>query len=361
MPSRTELQPYDQEAAQKLFSSIENIYVATTRGPCPGVKDAIQILDEAVTTAKSLRPEIPVVCLHEEGVVHNTEVVEYFKERGVQHIEDPKEVSPGSVVVITAHGREWWVPQILEQNGCHVIDTTCPLVTGLQIKVREDVRKGRDIVLWGQPTHPEARGVASYVPDGRITIIESLEDAQTVDLSENSQLAFHTQTTAAGFEADKAKKFLLQSNPNMITTLRGDECNAVRDRQEAVYEFPEDTNLAVIVGSPTSKNTKSMALVADEDRGIPTTLRVDYAHEIDIPFLAQTLHAPVNVALSSGASVLDVQFLRVRDWFLEQSRMYGREPNVVNLPPVSEEREHFKKEDDFVEIQNKLKDWLLAH
>lgn len=330
------------------FSRLDTIYVATSRGPCGGVNDSLEMLDRTIELTGELSPQTPIFCLHQ--IIHNAPVLEHYREKGILFTENLDDVQPGSVCLINAHGQPDQIFQALEERGCFIVDTTCPFVKAIHNKVARDTAAGDHIVLLGEPSHAEAIGIASHTREGNITIITSPEEAETVNLP-YPNLSLHTQTTTAGFEAEAAEAILRRRFPQLATTPRGDRCTAVRVRQAGVLDFRGRADMIIIVGSPTSKNTRNMAKVGESER-IPTQ-RVDFPHEIDPSFLAT--HKPQNIGLSSGASVLDRQFQDVLMWLTQRAQKYGRTPNVVTLPSTGNEHAHLQ---NLKPVFDKLERWL---
>ena len=332
---------------QEGFSELVNLYIATTRGPCGGVNDSLEMLDRTIELTRELSPEVKVFCLHQ--IIHNAPVLKHYKDSGVIFTNNLREVEPGSVCLINAHGQKRLAFRYLKLKGCFTVDATCPFVRAVQNKAALDVRDGYHIVLLGEPTHAEALGISSYAR-GKITIISSPDEAREVRLP-CEKLSLHTQTTTAGFEAEEAEAILLERYPQTKVTPKGDRCTAVKLRQQGVANFKGLADIAIVVGSPTSKNTKNMAKVG-EHHGIPT-IRVDYPEEIEPSFLAT--HKPRGIAISSGASALDNQFKQVLGWLEHTALLYGREPNLIHLPTTGFEHKNLQNSD---KLFNQLEIWL---
>ncbi|MBC7506266.1 MAG: 4-hydroxy-3-methylbut-2-enyl diphosphate reductase, partial [Sandarakinorhabdus sp.] len=149
------------------------VLVAAPRGFCAGVDRAIHIVELALQ-----RYGAPVYVRHE--IVHNRVVVDSLKAKGAIFVEELDEVPEGVPVVFSAHGVPKSVPAAAEARNMNFLDATCPLVSKVHRQAERLVEAGRHILFIGHQGHPEVIGTFGQVPDGAMTLIETLEDAQTV-------------------------------------------------------------------------------------------------------------------------------------------------------------------------------------
>ena len=148
-----------------------NVYLARTQGFCAGVSYAIDIVDFALE-----RFGAPLYVYHE--IVHNTYVVNQFKDKGVIFVEDIAEVPVGSRIIFSAHGVPPQVVQKAEDNQLKFVDATCPLVTKVHNEAVKFSQKEIPTILIGHKGHQELIGTAGYVKPELLHIVETIEDIE---------------------------------------------------------------------------------------------------------------------------------------------------------------------------------------
>ena len=163
------------------------ILLAAPRGFCAGVDRAIEIVKKSIDKFGA-----PVYVRHE--IVHNKRVVNDLAAKGAVFVKELDEVPSGSPVIFSAHGVAKTVHQTAKKLNMIAIDATCPLVTKVHIEANKHVRQGRHIFLIGHAGHPEVIGTMGQVEASEVTLIETVEDASTVQPPEDCDLAFATQT-----------------------------------------------------------------------------------------------------------------------------------------------------------------------
>jgi 4-hydroxy-3-methylbut-2-enyl diphosphate reductase len=156
---------------------------------CAGVDRAIIIVERALEKYGA-----PVYVRHE--IVHNKYVVDSLKAKGAIFVEELDEVPDGVPVVFSAHGVPKAVPAEAEDRGLDYLDATCPLVSKVHRQAERQVKAGRHILFIGHKGHPEVIGTFGQVPDGVMTLIETVADAQALyQPADPANLAYLTQTT----------------------------------------------------------------------------------------------------------------------------------------------------------------------
>src|SRR6187397_716086 len=164
------------------------LLIAAPRGFCAGVDRAIKIVELAIE-----RFGPPVYVRHE--IVHNRFVVDRLRGLGAVFVKELDEVPDGRPVVFSAHGVPKLVPAAAQARGLDYLDATCPLVSKVHRQAERLIDEGLHILFIGHAGHPEVIGTFGQVPEGAITLVETVEDARTVAVSDPDQLAFLTQTT----------------------------------------------------------------------------------------------------------------------------------------------------------------------
>ena len=298
------------------------ISMANPRGFCAGVDRAIGVVERALEAFGA-----PVYVRHE--VVHNRFVVEDLRGRGAIFVQELDEVPKGGTVVFSAHGVAVAVREDAARRGLKVLDATCPLVTKVHIEVMQYSREGRETILIGHAGHPEVMGTMGQYDDargGRIYLIESAEDAETLVVNNPDHLAFVTQTTLSVDDTRRIIDLLKTRFPNIVGPRKDDICYATQNRQDAVKELANDCDLILIVGSTNSSNSNRLHEIAVK-RGIEAYL-VDTPDEIENDWLKDKHR----IGVSAGASAPEALVQEI------VSTLAARGDCEVNELPGVEER-----------------------
>jgi len=231
------------------------IRLAAPRGFCAGVDRAIQIVEEALRKWGA-----PVYVRHE--IVHNAHVVSRLEALGAIFVEELDECPEDRPVIFSAHGVPKSVPAEAQSRQMIYVDATCPLVSKVHVEAERHDREGREIVLIGHAGHPEVIGTMGQLPDGRIHLIETVEDAEVFQPKDPSNLAFVTQTTLSVDDTADIVATLQARFPGISTPHKEDICYATTNRQDAVKVIGEGAGLVLVIGAETSSNSKRLVEVA---------------------------------------------------------------------------------------------------
>ncbi|HET7385438.1 MAG TPA: 4-hydroxy-3-methylbut-2-enyl diphosphate reductase [Nocardioidaceae bacterium] len=275
----------DPDAAQG-----RSVLLAAPRGYCAGVDRAV------ITVEKALELYGAPVYVRKQ-IVHNMHVVAELEQRGAVFVEELDEVPEGSTVVFSAHGVSPHVHEQAEQRRLKTIDATCPLVTKVHHEARRFAREDYDILLIGHAGHEEVEGTMGEVP-GRIQLVQSPEEAATVEVRDPARVSWLSQTTLSVDETMTIVEALRKRFPQLLDPPSDDICYATQNRQMAVKEIARDADLVIVVGSGNSSNSVRLAEVALE-AGATAAHRVDDASEIDDTWF----DGVDSVSVTSGASV----------------------------------------------------------
>ena len=206
------------------------ILLANPRGFCAGVDRAISIVERALELYGA-----PIYVRHE--VVHNRYVVDSLRERGAVFIEEIAEVPDGSILIFSAHGVSQAVrAEAKARDLTMLFDATCPLVTKVHMEVARASRRGTEAILIGHAGHPEVEGTMGQYsnPQGGMYLVESPEDVWKLQVKDESNLCFMTQTTLSVDDTSDVIDALRQRFPSIIGPRKDDICYATTNRQEAV-------------------------------------------------------------------------------------------------------------------------------
>ena len=150
------------------------VVLCSPRGFCAGVVRAIDSVERALAIYGP-----PVYVRHE--IVHNRYVVDSLKAKGAIFVEELDEIpDTDAPVVFSAHGVPKSVPEEAQARNFFALDATCPLVTKVHREAEIHFRRGREIVLIGHAGHPEVIGTMGQLPEGSVTLIETLDDARSL-------------------------------------------------------------------------------------------------------------------------------------------------------------------------------------
>ncbi|MBG2876793.1 MULTISPECIES: 4-hydroxy-3-methylbut-2-enyl diphosphate reductase [Proteus] len=300
------------------------ILLANPRGFCAGVDRAISIVDRALEIYGA-----PIYVRHE--VVHNRYVVNDLRERGAIFIEEISEVPDNAILIFSAHGVSQAIRQeARSRNLTMLYDATCPLVTKVHMEVARASRKGKEAILIGHAGHPEVEGTMGQYnnPEGGMYLVESPADVWKLEVKDEDNLCFMTQTTLSVDDTSEVIDALNARFPKIIGPRKDDICYATTNRQEAARELAEKADVVFVVGSKNSSNSNRLAELAQR-AGKPSYL-IDSFEDIDESWVAN-----VNiVGVTAGASAPDILVQQVLERLKtfgadEVIELSGREENIV--------------------------------
>ncbi len=267
------------------------IVMANPRGFCAGVDRAIEIVERALETFGA-----PIYVRHE--VVHNKYVVDGLRDKGAVFVEELDEVPDDSTVIFSAHGVSRSVELEAEKRQLQVFDATCPLVTKVHLEVVKYANEGREVILIGHAGHPEVEGTMGRYDTsagGRILLIETTEDVDTVEVNDPSRLAFVSQTTLSVDDTREIITGLQKRFPHISAPRKDDICYATQNRQDAVKDLCKRSDVLLVVGAANSSNSNRLRELG-ERAGIPSYLITGAQ---DIP---QDCYSASRIGLTAGAS-----------------------------------------------------------
>lgn len=264
------------------------LLLSKPRGFCAGVERAIETVEKALEIWGA-----PIYVKHE--IVHNRHVVQGLKNKGAIFIEDLDEVPVGARLVYSAHGVSPAVRKHAEERQLQVIDATCGLVTRVHSAVKRFAGLGYQIILIGHRNHVEIIGTAGEAPDVT-TIVESVEDVKKLVFSLDEKLFYITQTTLSLDDVKEVTEALIKRYPQIETLPTSSICYATTNRQMALREITDETDLVLVVGDPQSSNSNRLREVAAK-RGVESYL-INDEKEIQLNWLV----GKQVVGLTAGAS-----------------------------------------------------------
>ena len=249
------------------------VRLATPRGFCAGVDRAIQIVERALEKYGA-----PVYVRHE--IVHNRHVVERLKAMGAVFVKELDDCPDDRPVVFSAHGVPKAVPAAARSRELLFLDATCPLVSKVHVEAERHHAAGRHIILIGHAGHPEVIGTMGQLPEGAISLVETIEDAEAFRRPGDQPLAYATQTTLSVDDTAGILAVLKRRFPELPDPHKEDICYATTNRQEAVKRLGARSELVLVVGSKNSSNSARLVEVALR-AGARDARLVDDASQVD--------------------------------------------------------------------------------
>ena len=302
-----------------------HVIIAAPRGFCAGVDRAIKIVELSIE-----RFGPPVYVRHE--IVHNKYVVDRLRGMGAVFVDELDEVPDGRPVVFSAHGVPKVVPAAAQARGLDYLDATCPLVSKVHRQAQRLIEDDRHILFIGHAGHPEVIGTMGQVPEGSISLVETLDDVAAFDASAHPRLAFLTQTTLSVDDTRAIVEALERRFPDIRGPKAEDICYATSNRQAAVKVIAPRVERMLVIGAPNSSNSLRLAEVA-ERLDVPARL-IQRAADIDWDWLG----TPAALGITAGASAPEVlvrevvEALSERFTVTEEEAAHVNEDMVFKLP-----------------------------
>jgi len=280
---------------------VKRVLLAAPRGYCAGVERAVE------TVERALAQNGPPVYVRKQ-IVHNSYVVDELRRRGAVFVDSVEEVPEGGLVVFSAHGIAPVVRTGAAARSLRTIDATCPLVTKVHAEARRYAAEGYTVVLVGHAGHEEVEGTMGEAPDS-ILLVESVTDAESLEVDDPERVAYVTQTTLSVDETREIVAVLQRRFPGLHGPEKEDICYATTNRQQAVKNLVPYVQLLLVVGSANSSNSQRLVEVAKAG-GVPAHL-IETQSEVD----ERWLNGVETVGLTSGASAPEVLVESLCDWF----------------------------------------------
>jgi 4-hydroxy-3-methylbut-2-en-1-yl diphosphate reductase len=279
------------------------VLVASPRGFCAGVSYAIEIVDLVLEQHGP-----PVYVRHE--IVHNRHVVDELRGAGAVFVDELADVPAGGLVIFSAHGVAPSVRVEAQERGLRVIDATCPLVTKVHLEALRYARDGYEILVVGHRGHVEVIGTLGHAPD-RMHLVETVDDVAHVAVRDPERVAVVTQTTLSVDDTREIVDAIRQRFPRVRLPSKDDICYATQNRQTAVKELARQSDLVLVIGSPTSSNANRLVEVA-RNAGVEARL-IEHAGDIDTAWLAAAGTVGLTAGASTPESLVQETIARLRD------------------------------------------------
>ena len=253
------------------------IIVGKTAGFCGGVINSIKKTENLLSERDEL------YCLGE--LVHNKQVVDKLKEKGLIVVDRLSEVPNGADVVIRAHGIPKEIYELVGFRDIKLIDLTCPKVLKIHEEASRLVEEDYFIILTAQKDHPEAIGTISFCGDDSVI----LEDESQIDevvskifVSNKKKVAVISQTTYSVSKFERCVEMLKSKLRDFEMLINNTICGATHQRQEETRELASKVDAMIIIGGKNSSNTKKLYEVASKECN--NTYLIETLSDLEISF-----------------------------------------------------------------------------
>jgi len=309
------------------------VVLAKPRGFCAGVVRAIDVVEEAL---KVFGP--PVYVLHE--IVHNQHVVNDLREKGAVFTEDLYDVPTGSVTIFSAHGVSDQRVQDARNRGLRIIDATCPLVAKVHMQAQKYHRGDYELIIVGHRGHPEVEGTSGRVP-GPVHVISEPEEVDALEVRDPEKVAYVTQTTLSVDDTRVVIEALKKRFPAIKGPDTKDICYATQNRQNAVRELVQESDVLVVVGARNSSNSNRLREVG-EQAGVRAYLVQD-AGELEPGWFHENDRVGVTAGASTPEALVEAVLKRLADLGHADVREMGGPDERVTFRPPPELRIHLEQ------------------
>ncbi len=273
------------------------LLLASPRGFCAGVERAVLMVEE---TLRKYGP--PVYVRHE--IVHNRYVVSSLEAKGAVFVDELDAAPDNRPVVFSAHGVPRSVQAVARARGMRTVDATCPLVTKVHREAKRQIDDGRQVLMIGHRSHPEVVGTMGQAPEGRILLVQTAQEAETVAPDSPECLAYVTQTTLSVDDAAEIIAVLRRRFPAIEGPRKDDICYATTNRQHAVKAIAGRCDALIVLGAPNSCNSVRLVEVAAR-AGCPAAFLVRRAAEIDWEALGPIARLGISAGASAPEALVD--------------------------------------------------------
>lgn len=234
------------------------IILGKKSGFCPGVTRAVRKVQKELENTKKL------YCLGE--LIHNQEVIEELKQKGLQIVETIKEVPEGEKLVIRAHGIEKAVYEAAQKKNIKLLDLTCPKVLEIHKQAQNYANRGYHIVVIGKKEHPEIIGTISFCGN-HVSVIEKqidmIKEVNRINEGSLRNIAVLAQTTFSVAEFDfLVEKLKRNIAKNCNIEINKTICDTTKARQQEATHIARQSELVIVIGDKKSTNTKQLYQIA---------------------------------------------------------------------------------------------------
>ena len=297
-----------------------DVILAQPRGFCAGVVRAIEVVERALAHYGA-----PVYVRHE--IVHNKHVVEGLREKGARFVEEVDDIPPNAVTVFSAHGVSRNVMEDAAHRSLQVIDATCPLVSKVHSETKRYSEEGYDVVLIGHPGHPEVIGTMGQI-SSEIHLISDLSDVAKLPSAHPRKLAYVTQTTLSVDDTREIIDALRSRFPEIRGPDLKDICYATQNRQTAVRQLAQQSDVILVIGANYSSNSNRLREIGEQS-GTRSYLIPDAA-SLDLNWINEAKSVGITAGASAPEELVQELLAKLSEQFdLSVTEMIGIQETVT--------------------------------
>ena len=276
------------------------IKVAETAGFCFGVKRAVdkvyQLIEEGIHPIYTLGP-----------IIHNEEVVSDLAERGVEVIEEKDLASlSGGTVVIRSHGVGKQIYQELREYHLDYVDVTCPFVLKIHRIVEKESLAGKHIIIFGDPDHPEVRGICGWC-EGSYTVLKDREETENFTPPAEKDVCVVSQTTFNYNKFKELVEILCKKRYDNSVLNMGDIlntiCNATEERQKEAQNIAGEVDTMLVIGGRHSSNTQKLFEICKEECG--NTYYIQTPVDLDSEMFQHSSYVGITAGASTPKKIIE--------------------------------------------------------
>lgn len=276
------------------------VTLAKSAGFCFGVERAVNKVYEQADIKKE-----PVYTYG--PIIHNEAVVKDLEEKGVHVIssvekEELQALGRGTVI-IRSHGVPKTVYNSLEDAGFQVEDATCPFVRKIHHYVEEYSAKGYEIVIIGNPDHPEVQGICGWCDSAHTTVICTEEDAEKYIFPHGKKVCIVSQTTFNYKKFQELVEIICKKGYIRDIRVLNTICNATEERQNEARKLAETSDIMIVIGGKTSSNTQKLYEICKEE--CENTYYVQTAEDLDLPLAGQAEQVGITAGASTPKKIIE--------------------------------------------------------
>ena len=270
------------------------VILAKSAGFCFGVKRAVETVYQQAETGKQIYTYGPII--------HNEQVVSDLERRGVKVIDSDEDLMAvrGGTVVIRSHGVSKEINQRIEECGLTCIDATCPFVKRLHRVVENASREGKQIVIIGNPGHPEVEGIRGWSETPAV-VIESEKEAYEFTNPENREICLVSQTTFNYNKFQELVEIIEKKGYNTIVV--NTICNATEERQTEAKEIASHVDAMIVIGGAHSSNTRKLYEICRKE--CENTYFIQTLDDLQLDFPNSVLRVGITAGASTPNNIIE--------------------------------------------------------
>ena len=279
-----------------------NVILAKSAGFCFGVKRAVDTVYERILEKEPLYTFGPII--------HNEEVVRDLEKKGVVVVNDVDELAgkPQGTVIIRAHGVERGVCEKIQTLGFSIVDATCPFVLKIHRLVERYSGEDCHIVIVGNASHPEVKGIKSWSNAEDTRVIGTREEAEKYDASHGKKVCIVSQTTFNYNKFQELVEIISKKGYNII--IRNTICNATEERQTEAREIAKRVDAMIVIGGSSSSNTRKLYEICKKE--CYDTFYIQTINDLDLESLGRAECIGITAGASTPNNIIEEVCTNVR-------------------------------------------------